>query len=405
MDSSYNPFNPNSVVAPNLFAGRVTQVVGICKKLAQVKHKMPASFFLYGERGIGKTALVKLVKFIAEDKDPELHSLNFLTSYYLVEQGQHIDNVLEESVNKLTQGLDKSTLSKIAEKAGSVFNNGKFSFEGYGISVGVEGSKHTKKEASTIKDRTVSALSSILKTIDEDGESKRDGALIILDEIHNIKDIRSIGSILRNIITTLDVDNLASISFILVGYQEDHRAFFEGDASAHRNFDSVPLSTMPDNEATEVLTKGFDKVGLEYDKEFIEEHISSTGGYPHSIQILGHNLVEVNEDQKIDAEDWHNAIVKTSIELKSKDFSRMFNFEKSLKEADKILVYLATENTSKSKNDLKAKFGANVYTYITRLKKLGAIKEDDLGNITLHSQLFRTAIIFDKLLRNYEKKK
>ena len=62
----YNPFNPNSVVATNLFAGRSQYILRIIRKLDQVRRGMPSSFFLFGERGIGKTALAKLVKHLAE---------------------------------------------------------------------------------------------------------------------------------------------------------------------------------------------------------------------------------------------------------------------------------------------------------------------------------------------------
>ena len=42
----YNPFNPNSVVSTNLFAGRTEYVLKILRKMEQVKKGMPASFFL-----------------------------------------------------------------------------------------------------------------------------------------------------------------------------------------------------------------------------------------------------------------------------------------------------------------------------------------------------------------------
>jgi len=55
-----NPFNPNSVVRPQLFAGRASQVFQVVKKMSQVRDKMPSSFIISGERGIGKTAFAKL---------------------------------------------------------------------------------------------------------------------------------------------------------------------------------------------------------------------------------------------------------------------------------------------------------------------------------------------------------
>src|SRR5205823_5446835 len=58
MQKRTNPFNPNSIVTPLLFAGRGDQVLHILKKLTQVREGMPASFVLQGDRGIGKTAPV-----------------------------------------------------------------------------------------------------------------------------------------------------------------------------------------------------------------------------------------------------------------------------------------------------------------------------------------------------------
>ena len=48
-----NPFNPNSVVQPQLFAGRVNQVHHVVRKMSQIRDKMPSSFIISGERGIG----------------------------------------------------------------------------------------------------------------------------------------------------------------------------------------------------------------------------------------------------------------------------------------------------------------------------------------------------------------
>lgn len=50
----YNPFNPNSVVSTNLFAGRTEYVLKILRKMEQVKKGMPASFFFLGKEASAK---------------------------------------------------------------------------------------------------------------------------------------------------------------------------------------------------------------------------------------------------------------------------------------------------------------------------------------------------------------
>ena len=83
----YNPLNPHSVVAPNLFAGHHCQVLEVLGKLVHVRKSMSANFMLHGERGIGKTALAKLIKHLATSKQKFAEKLLFLSSYYSVEKG------------------------------------------------------------------------------------------------------------------------------------------------------------------------------------------------------------------------------------------------------------------------------------------------------------------------------
>lgn len=186
-----NPFNPNSIVTPALFAGRYGQVLQILKKLTQVREGMPASFVLQGDRGIGKTALAKLIMYAAEVKDPAFQNLKFLTSYYSIEKGQTFDSVLQASLNLMTDRMPENVIQRLTQRLGSFFKNGKFTVGAFGTSVGYEGggAPATDQPAMVIKDRAVSALSNIVSGLDEiaDPERKVDGMLMVIDEIHNLK--------------------------------------------------------------------------------------------------------------------------------------------------------------------------------------------------------------------------
>ncbi len=396
-----NPFNPNSVVQPQLFAGRVQQVRHVVRKMSQVRSKMPSSFVISGERGIGKTALAKLIMFISQEKDKNLENLNFLTTYYAVEADQPFRSVLQSSLNLLTDQLPKSAIDRLSSHLGSFFKEGKFSLGAFGVKAKVDKTSGKPPEDNMyLKDQAISILTNILKVINEDKLKKEphndssDGVLIVLDEIHNVKNIDSVAQILRSVITTLDMNGLGNIAFLIISHPETVKRFFKKDPSAKRSFDILPLKIMPDNEAKEILTKGFEQAQIKYDEQVINKNIGKAGGYPHSIQVLGHNLVETDSDNYINQEDWTKAIKQTALELQNKDFSNLYNFNGKVRQRDELLNILASMPEPVLKSDL-AKEYKNIYAHscLPELKKIGAIKEEpETGLLSLQSYLFKSAI-------------
>ena len=152
-----NPFNPNSVVKPQLFAGRVNQVFHVVRKMSQVRSKMPSNFIISGERGIGKTALAKLIMFISQQKNKKLENLNFLTTYYTVEKDQSFRSVLQSSLNLLTDQLPKSAIDRLSSHLGSFFKGGKFSLGAFGIKAEMDKtSERSSEDDMYLKDQAIS---------------------------------------------------------------------------------------------------------------------------------------------------------------------------------------------------------------------------------------------------------
>ncbi len=394
----YNPFNPNSIVSTNLFAGRKGYVLRMLSKMEQVKKGMPASFFLFGERGIEKTALAKLIMHIAENPDPDLGELKFLTSYYSVDRGQNISAVLQASLNELTDKMSPGVMDALGNRLGSLFKNGKFTIGAFSLEM-----KPPSERNIVVRDQLITILSNLIEAIKKESEDKRhDGVLIIIDEMQNMGDIDVCAQLLRGIITTLDVKSLGNIAFLLIGHENIHNDFFKSDSSARRQFDSVSLGVMPVDEAEEVLIKGFKEAGVAWDQTALDNNILATGGYPHSIQLLGHNLLECDTDNQIDGDDWNDAIHRTAQELQTKDFAEMYSFHKKSSVQDKILDVLAVAWQPLTKQEIMEYAGVkNVYQYLPDLKKRGSIKMDKkTDRVILHSSLFGIAIllkIMDKI--------
>lgn len=387
----YNPFNPNSIVSTSLFAGRKEYVLKIIRKLEHAKKGMPSSFFLFGERGIGKTALAKLIMFIAEKNDNALGELNFLISYYSADKGQKISTVLQASLNELTDKLPKTVLDVLGTKLGTLLKNGKFSIGPFLMELRSE-----EEKAIIVRDQIISILSNLIESIKLSPEvGKKDGVLIVIDEMQNVSNIEQCAQLFRGVITTLDVKNLGNVAFLLIGYETALNDFFDGDPSARRQFDSIQLDVMMPNEAKEVMVKGFKEAELKWDEISLDQKIFATGGYPHSIQLLGHNLLESDNDGFIDGSDWEKAINQTATELQRKDFAEMYNFHGKPSAKERILDVLAVAWQSLTPKEVfhYSKVG-NIYQYLPNLKKTGSVKTDkESGKLYLHSQLFRISIL------------
>lgn len=397
-----NPFNPNGVVSPNLFAGRYTQVNKILKKLELVKGGTPASFFFVGDRGIGKTALAKLTSFIAVSKDPDLYNLNFLSSYYSVARGQSAEEVIQASLNELTEKMSTSVMKRLQKHLGNLFQNGKFSIGAFGASLEV-GNNNTKIDTN-VRDQVISILSNIIPAIKEDEGNLKDGVLIVIDELNNLTNLEECAQLVRGIVTTLDIKGLGHISFILIGYKDTEKKFFEGDESARRNIDEILLNPMPDEEAYQILCKGFDSAGVTWNADEAKEGIKKTAGYPYAVQLMCHNAYEADNNNHIDEDDWMQATFSTAVELQSKEFSTMYSFQSKKGPREIIIDCVVENNACITKADLDKKCSSNVYREVPKLIEQGSLIEDVDGNICISSQLFRLAVIFSNLQRDSENK-
>ena len=133
------------------------------------------------------------------------------------------------------------------------------------------------------------------------------------------------------------MNGLGNIAFLIISYPEAIKKFFKNDPSAKRSFDMLPWEIISNNEAEQILTKGFNQSQIKYDELVIRNNIDKAGDYPHSIQVLGHNLVEIDNDNYIDQEDWIKAIKQTALELQHKDFSNLYSFNGKIRQRDELL--------------------------------------------------------------------
>src|SRR2546426_3648049 len=62
-----NPFNPTAPSSPEYFAGRLREIDFIVRALNQTRHGSQQNVMVTGERGIGKSSLALLARYIAQE--------------------------------------------------------------------------------------------------------------------------------------------------------------------------------------------------------------------------------------------------------------------------------------------------------------------------------------------------
>lgn len=80
MPHKYNPFQPDKIVNPSLFCGRLEELDTVEHCLLQTKHDNPKHFLIEGERGIGKSSLFFFEQLVASGELETLDDgrLNFI---------------------------------------------------------------------------------------------------------------------------------------------------------------------------------------------------------------------------------------------------------------------------------------------------------------------------------------
>ena len=310
-----NPFQPYQVADPALFVGRDEYINNILSHLSSVKQGSTTSFLLYGEKGIGKTSLASFIQSTHLNSQDDQPKLNFATSYYAAEKNQTLVPILEASLNNLVAGLPLASLGQLKPRLRDLFVDGRFTFQ---IKPASSSSGLEAKQYVPTHDIT-NCLAYVIKSLVlTDSQYKRDGLFIIIDDIHNLEDVKGLAHTFKNIIGTLDFTDLGYISFLLISPETTVNTFFAGDSSPRRNFNFIKLTALTDREAQILLSNGFKAANKAFDQTALIKGLEVATGHPQTLQLLGRQLINLDTDNYIGKDDWQQVAVKLAKKLRYK---------------------------------------------------------------------------------------
>ena len=302
-----NPFKPNSPVSTGMFAGRINEIKLLEKALHQTKHNQPSNFLITGERGIGKSSLMMILKDFSSEKFETLDhgKFNFLTINIVISERMSLLTFI-----KLIERNIKRELGKV--EAIRSFMNSTWDFV-QRIKImdsGIDKLSVTEDSDLVINDFSYSLSETCNRIINpEKGEDKKDGIVFIIDEADNACDDLHIGYFFKVVTELLQQNGCQNIMFIVVGLPETSAKLAKSHESSLRIFNHIRVKELNPIDRYYVIDRGIEESNrINAEKTSISEdakrYISTLSeGYPHFIQQFAHTAFEYNSDGEISSED------------------------------------------------------------------------------------------------------
>lgn len=372
-----NPFTPGLPINPKQFVGRKEEIQVFVQSLEQSFYGNPQNLAIMGDRGIGKSSLLRKFESIAKDKnclvirrdvDASVDSLQVLAYFIL--------NALKEEGNNFF-----SKTKKTKNAVSSFFDKYKIS-----ISIGGLGGSIERVPTVAIQEEFYKELAEMSRNI----QSHIPVTVIMLDEAEHIQNIKGAWGFIRSVFTRL-LENDHHFFFVICGKLGLFRNIKEIFSPMERFFFPRGIDLLTPDETMEAIEKPMVDNGIAITEQVKKAIVKYTDGHPFIIQVFGYYLFEIGE-HTIDLKLFERELPKILERLKIQVFKERYN-SASPKER-KILNFMACSQNEVFKpsdviDSLKMK---GIRILLMRLVEKDCLKRVSRGQYTFFHKLFKLYI-------------
>lgn len=245
-------FTPGTPIKESeLFAGRKAQI----EKLTQRIRSPGSHAVVYGERGVGKSSLVNVFKFIA---DASANRIQYIR----------------------VAGVSSDTFTSLFFK---IFKR---------IHVGDGEVKTRLSEKYEGKEITADDV-----LLEFEGFSRASTPIIVIDELDKISSQKVKEEIAETI--KLVSDERANVTFFIVGIADNVADLIEGHESIDRAIAQVEMPRMDDREIIDVIHPRVRRLGLRITEDALWDCVFLCKGLPHYAHLVGLHACQACCDAKV----------------------------------------------------------------------------------------------------------
>lgn len=303
MKNRINPFKPNNPIYQGLFAGRVDEIKKLDNALFQTRNENPTNILFIGERGIGKTSLLLLAKYMAQGVFSwSDEKYDFVPVHLVINAKTTLPDFVIKFHNALKRELQRiNNTKKILETCWDFIK--KLEIAGCKLN-----ETHETNNEILIDD-FIYSLSETVRGLTSDSGSK-DGIIVIIDEVDTASKELDLGTFLKNLTETLTFEGCNKILFVLAGLPQATDKLRESHESSLRLFEEFEMKPLSHDDVKYVINSALTEINkneIENDKLTISDDAmlsfyTYSEGYPHFLQQIGYSTISNCETNCVDGE-------------------------------------------------------------------------------------------------------
>ena len=275
-----NPFNPQQPAKPELFTGREQEITRFKKFLSQTSKGSPMNLAVTGNRGVGKTSLLKKFESIARSHGSIVLNL----SGYERRMSETID--LEEYIS---ENLKREFISRHpadVESIKEIIAGFKLTLGALGATLSVE--KKKSIAAGLLRSKLLSMWTKIKK--------HHDSVVILIDEAESLEKTEESLPFLREAFQRIQSE--ANYMIVLSGKLRFPEKLADLFSPLNRFFPCARLKPFNQEEATEYVKKNLSSEGLEIQDSALKSIYGKSEGHPYILTLICYILVDSLQDEE-----------------------------------------------------------------------------------------------------------
>ena len=299
-----SPFEPNMPVSPEKLIGRNDIINDYIKFMPSVVAGTPHHFYLYGNRGVGKSSLS-----------------SYLIEYSKIRYnmiGIHIYNDGIHNIDDLINNIVEKLLNEIKNKswAGKITNLFKEHVENVGF---LGNTIRFKPQDSTITKYIKDSFDDFIVNIINNIENNR-GLFIVIDDINGLSETPDFANWYKSFANSLATNYNEPIPLIMIltSHPKVSKALYKHNPSFNRIFTYRKINLLKKEEVETFFMNTFASQNIKINEDALNIMVEFTAGSPAMMQNIGEDIFWINNKEIISKETALKGIKqsKNEIELK-----------------------------------------------------------------------------------------